>query len=57
MDKYRALLDHYVEAYNAGDLDGVMDLYADDATQLMPDGMFMSCVTPVEELNAPSVYE
>lgn len=41
MDKYRTLLDHYVERYNAGDLDSVMDLYADDASQLMPDGIFI----------------
>jgi len=34
------LLDRYVERYNAGDLDAVMDLYAEDATQLMPDGIF-----------------
>jgi hypothetical protein len=34
------LLDTYVELYNAGDLDGVMALYAEDATQLMPDGFF-----------------
>ena len=34
------LLDRYVELYNAGDLDGVMDLYADDAVQLMPEGVF-----------------
>jgi steroid delta-isomerase-like uncharacterized protein len=34
------LLDRYVELYNAGDLDGVMDLYAEDATQLMPEGVF-----------------
>ena len=31
MSAYRRLLDRYVERYNAGDLDGVMDLYADDA--------------------------
>ena len=36
----RALLDHYVDRYNADDLDGVIDLYADDATQIMPDGRF-----------------
>lgn len=36
----RDLLDLYVERYNAGDLDGVMDLYADDAVQQMPDGRF-----------------
>ena len=40
MDIYRGLLDRYVETYNAGDLDGVMDLYAEDSTQLMPDGVF-----------------
>jgi steroid delta-isomerase-like uncharacterized protein len=40
MNSYRSLLDSYVERYNQGDLDGVMDLYADDATQLMPDGTF-----------------
>jgi steroid delta-isomerase-like uncharacterized protein len=40
MDKYRGLLDRYVEMYNAKDLDGVMDLYAEDAVQIMPDGTF-----------------
>ena len=40
MERYRNLLERYVELYNAGDLDGVMDLYADDAVQLMPDGTF-----------------
>lgn len=40
MEGYRNLLDRYVELYNAGDLDGVMDLYAEDAVQLMPDGTF-----------------
>ena len=40
MSAYRELLDRYVERYNAGDLDGVMDLYADDAVQGMPDGTF-----------------
>jgi predicted ester cyclase len=34
------LLDYYVERYNAGDLDGVMDLYAEDAVQIMPEGTF-----------------
>ena len=34
------LLDYYVERYNAGDLDAVMDLYAEDSVQLMPDGVF-----------------
>lgn len=34
------LLDRYVERYNTGDLDGVMDLYADDAVQVMPDGTY-----------------
>ena len=37
----RKLLDRYVERYNAGDLDGVIDLYADDAVQNMPDGTFV----------------
>ena len=40
MSANRELLDLYVERYNAGDLDGVMDLYADDAVQGMPDGTF-----------------
>ena len=40
MERYRSLLDRYVELYNAGDLDGVMELYAEDSSQLMPDGTF-----------------
>ena len=40
MESYRSLLDRYVELYNAGDLDGVMELYAEDSGQLMPDGTF-----------------
>ena len=32
------LLEDYVDRYNAGDLDGVMDLYAEDAVQIMPEG-------------------
>jgi steroid delta-isomerase-like uncharacterized protein len=40
MSANRKLLDRYVERYNAGDLDGVMDLYAEDAVQIMPDGTF-----------------
>ena len=40
MERYRDVLERYIELYNAGDLDGVMDLYAEDATQLMPDGLF-----------------
>lgn len=40
MASYRGLLERYVERYNAGDLDGVMDLYGEDSTQLMPDGTF-----------------
>ena len=34
------LLERYVELYNAGDLDGVMDLYAENAVQIMPEGTF-----------------
>lgn len=37
MGRYRDLLERYVASYNAGDLDGVMDQYAEDAVQLMPD--------------------
>jgi steroid delta-isomerase-like uncharacterized protein len=40
MSANRKLLHRYVERYNAGDLDGVIDLYADDAVQGMPDGIF-----------------
>ena len=40
MEIHRSLLDRYVELYNAGDLDGVLDLYAEDAVQMMPDGTF-----------------
>jgi steroid delta-isomerase-like uncharacterized protein len=40
MSANRQLLDRYVELYNAGDLEGVIDLYADDAVQNMPDGNF-----------------
>ena len=41
MANYKDLLDKYVDYYNAGDLDGIMDLYADDAVQWMPDGTFV----------------
>jgi len=40
MSTNRELLDRYVERYNAGDLDAVMDLYAEGAVQGMPDGIF-----------------
>ena len=40
MGRHRSLLEQYVELYNEGDLDGVMDLYAEDAVQVMPDGTF-----------------
>lgn len=40
MERFRRLLDRYVELYNLGDLDGVMDLYAEDSSQLMPDGTY-----------------
>jgi len=40
MDANRELLERYVELYNAGDLDACMDLYAEDAVQLMHDGTF-----------------
>ena len=41
MSANEKLLDRYVERYNAGDLDGVMDLYAEHAVQNMPDGTFV----------------
>jgi steroid delta-isomerase-like uncharacterized protein len=50
MSAYRELLDHYVERYNAGDLDGVMDLYAEDAVQIMPDGTYEGWSTVRERL-------
>jgi ketosteroid isomerase-like protein len=40
MSDNRSLLEHYVERYNAGDLDTVMALYAEDAVQIMHDGTF-----------------
>ena len=40
MSAYSELLDHYVERYNAGDLDACMELYAEDAVQAMHDGVF-----------------
>jgi steroid delta-isomerase-like uncharacterized protein len=40
MSVNRKLLDRYVERYNDGDLEAVMDLYAEDAVQGMPDGVF-----------------
>jgi len=50
MSANRKLLDHYVERYNAGDLDAVMDLYAEDSVQLMPDGLFEGRSTIRERL-------
>ena len=40
MDSYKELLDRYVELYNAGDLDACMELYAENASQRMHDGVF-----------------
>jgi steroid delta-isomerase-like uncharacterized protein len=40
MSPNRALLERYVELYNQGDLDACMELYADDAVQRWPDGLF-----------------
>jgi ketosteroid isomerase-like protein len=39
MERYRSLPERYVDLYHAGDLDGVMDLYAEDS-ELMTDGIF-----------------
>ena len=40
MAENRELLEQYVELYNAGDLEACMELYAEDAVQLMHDGVF-----------------
>jgi steroid delta-isomerase-like uncharacterized protein len=40
MEPNRALLERYVELYNAGDLEACMELYAEDAVQWMHDGLF-----------------
>jgi steroid delta-isomerase-like uncharacterized protein len=40
MSANKELLERYVELYNEGDLDGVIDLYAEDAVQIMPEGTF-----------------
>jgi steroid delta-isomerase-like uncharacterized protein len=40
MGANRKLLERYVELYNAGNLDACMELYAEDAVQLMHDGIF-----------------
>jgi steroid delta-isomerase-like uncharacterized protein len=50
MSANRKLLDRYVERYNGGDLDAVMDLYAEGAVQLMPDGTFEGQSTIRERL-------
>jgi steroid delta-isomerase-like uncharacterized protein len=36
----KQLLEYYVERYNVGDLDACMELYAEDASQRMHDGVF-----------------
>ena len=41
MTANRELLERYVELYNVGDLDSCMELYAEDAVQGMPDGVFV----------------
>src|SRR5688572_7695863 len=40
MSANRELLERYVELYNQGDLDACIGLYADDAVQRWPDGLF-----------------
>jgi len=40
MQTYRALLDQAVAVYNDGNLDGYVDLYADDAVLATPEGTF-----------------
>lgn len=48
MSANRNLLERYVELYNEGDLDACMELYADDAVQLMHDGLFTG-VSEIQE--------
>jgi hypothetical protein len=50
MDRYRGLLENYVEWYKAGDLDAIMGLYAEDAVQGMPEGTFEGRSTIRERL-------
>lgn len=40
MSANKEILERYVELYNAGDLDACMELYAEDASQAMHDGVF-----------------
>jgi steroid delta-isomerase-like uncharacterized protein len=40
MEANKELLERYVELYNSGDLDACMELYAEDASQRMHDGVF-----------------
>lgn len=40
MSDNRNVLEQYVEWYNAGDLDSCMELYTEDASQRMHDGVF-----------------
>jgi steroid delta-isomerase-like uncharacterized protein len=51
MGDNRKLLERYVERYNAGDLDACMDLYAEDAVQIMPEGTFEGRSAIRERLN------
>ena len=39
MDTSREFLERCIELYNAGDLDGYMELYAEDAVQTMAEGI------------------
>ena len=38
MGSHRSLLERYVECYNVRDLDGCLELFAEDAVQSSPDG-------------------
>ncbi len=40
MDSGKSFIEHAVDLYNTGDLDGYMDLYADDAVLATPDGTY-----------------
>jgi hypothetical protein len=52
METNKELLDRYVELYNAGDLDACMELYAQDASQRMHDGVFEGIDAIAERLAA-----
>jgi steroid delta-isomerase-like uncharacterized protein len=51
METNKELLERYVALYNAGDLDACMELYAEDASQRMHDGVFEGIDAIAERLS------